>query len=100
MIRQVVAIVQKVELIQCTSCRYCTPGCPMGISIPDIFRALNTARLYPKDGRPKMYYRGLTERSGKASACIECGQCEGVCPQHLPIIDNLKEAAEVLEASS
>ncbi len=99
-IRQVVAIVQKVELIQCTSCRYCTPGCPMGISIPDIFRALNTARLYPKDGRPKMYYRGLTERSGKASACIECGQCEGVCPQHLPIIDNLKEAAEVLEASS
>ena len=54
-------------------------------------------RLYPKDSRPKMFYNGLTSSSGKASACIACGQCEGVCPQHLPIIELLKEAAEKLE---
>ena len=29
--------------------------------------------------------------------CIACGQCEGVCPQHLPIIDLLKEAAGILD---
>ena len=29
--------------------------------------------------------------------CIGCGQCEGVCPQHLPIIELMKEAAEKLE---
>ena len=39
---------------------------------------------------------GLIQRSGKASDCIACGQCEGVCPQHLPIIDLMKEAAEIL----
>ena len=87
------------NLVACTSCRYCTDGCPMGISIPDVFRAVNTLRLYPGDEfRPKMYYQGLCERTAKASECVECGQCEAVCPQHLPIIELLKEAASVFES--
>ena len=86
------------NLIACTSCRYCTDGCPMGISIPDIFRAVNTLRLYPGDEfRPKMFYQGLAERTAKASDCVGCGQCEDVCPQHLPIIELLKGAAEAFE---
>ncbi len=82
--------------IPCTSCRYCCDGCPAGIQIPDVFRALNSIRMYPKDNRPKSFYRDLTEHSGKASACVACGQCEGVCPQHLPVIELMKEAAEKL----
>ena len=35
---------------------------------------------------------------GRASECIGCGQCEGVCPQHLPIIDLLKDASAKLDA--
>ena len=85
-------------LISCTSCRYCCDGCPAKIKIPDVFRALNTVRLYPEDGRPKMFYQGLTADSGKAGDCIACGQCEGVCPQHLPIIELMKEASEKLDA--
>lgn len=82
--------------IGCTACKYCVPGCPMSISIPDVFRTINTLRRYPDDWRSKNFYSGLIQRSGKASDCIGCGQCEGVCPQHLPIIELLKEASEIL----
>lgn len=85
-------------LIQCTSCRYCVDGCPSGILIPDVFRALNTKRMYPvNDYRPHFFYNGLVGRSGRAGDCIGCGQCESVCPQHLPIIELLKEASEKLD---
>lgn len=83
--------------IGCTACKYCTDGCPMNISIPDVFRTVNTLRRYPDDWRSKNFYHGVTQRHGKASDCIGCGQCEGVCPQHLPIISLLKEAAEILD---
>lgn len=75
-------------------------GMPASISIPDIFRAVNTARLYAGDNRPRMFYTNLTRASsGKAGDCIECRQCESVCPQHLPIVELLKEAAERFEQS-
>ena len=91
-------IMLNVPQIGCTSCRYCTPGCPMHISIPDIFRAVNTMTLYGDVFRPKAFYCGLISQGyGRASECIACGQCEGVCPQHLPIIDLLKGAAEKLD---
>ena len=86
----------EVPQIGCTACKYCCDGCPMQISIPDVFRTINTLRRHPDDWRSKNFYSGLIQRSGKASDCIACGQCEGVCPQHLPIIDLMNEAAEIL----
>ncbi len=86
--------------IGCTACKYCTDGCPMHISIPDVFRAINTLRRYPDDWRAKNFYSGVASRGGRAADCVGCGQCEGVCPQHLPIIDLLKEAAGILDADA
>ena len=83
--------------VPCTACRYCCDGCPMGISIPDVFKALNTIRLYGEEDRAKNYYKKLLATSGKAGDCVQCGQCESVCPQHLSIIDLLKEASEKLD---
>ena len=86
-------------LIGCTSCRYCCDGCPMSISIPDIFTALNTLSRFKEGWRARNFYGSVTFGKGKASDCVACGQCESVCPQHLQIIDLLKTAAEKLESA-
>ena len=97
-IEEVRRIMLNVEQIGCTACRYCTDGCPMNIAIPDVFRAVNTMKLYGDEFRPKAFYGGLIGQGhGRAGDCIACGQCEGVCPQHLPIIELLKDASARLD---
>lgn len=83
--------------IPCTGCSYCTEGCPKKIAIPQYFS------LYNEDMREHLEEKGwtinftnydiLAEKFGRAKDCIGCGQCEGLCPQHLPIIENLKEVS-------
>ncbi len=83
--------------IPCTGCSYCTEGCPMHIAIPQYFS------LYNEDMREHLEEKGwtvnftnyeiLAGKFGKAGACIACRQCEGVCPQHLPIIEHLKSVS-------
>ncbi|MBO4901959.1 MAG: aldo/keto reductase [Lachnospiraceae bacterium] len=97
LINEATEAILKIPQIGCTACKYCTPGCPMQISIPDVFRAVNTIRRYPDDWRAKNFYSGVADRGGKAGDCIACGQCEGVCPQHLPIIELLKEASGLFD---
>ena len=82
--------------IPCTSCRYCVDGCPAGIPIPDLFSCWNSFQGGNHWTSKKRYF-GLTENGGGASGCLECGQCEEACPQHLPIRSLLKQTAEVFE---
>jgi len=84
------------NLIPCTACRYCVPGCPMQIKIPRIFRILNDGKIFTNLDKKKEY-NDLTASGGLASSCIKCGQCEGICPQHLSIRELLEEAAKVFE---
>lgn len=97
-VEEVRQIMTDLPQIGCTACRYCCDGCPSGISIPDVFRAVNTMTLYNEEFRPKAFYRGLVDAGmGKASDCVSCGQCESICPQHLPIISLMQEASEKLD---
>ena len=83
--------------IPCTGCSYCTEGCPKKIAIPQYFS------LYNEDMRENLEEKGwtvnytnyaiLADKFGKAKDCVACGQCEGVCPQHLPIIEKLKDVS-------
>ena len=94
-IREAQAALNADQSIKCTACHYCTAGCPMDIPIPEIFTVENRKKGSP-EFRTKREYSIVTQGRGKASDCVACGQCESVCPQHLPII-TLLEAARVNE---
>ena len=79
--------------IPCTSCHYCTKGCPMNIPIPEIFNVENRKKGSPRF-RTIREYTIITTGRGKAQDCIQCGQCEAACPQHLPIIELLEKCQD------
>ena len=83
-----------VPSIPCTGCSYCTEGCPMQIKIPDIFSARNQDIIFGQTERARNRYAQIIKDSAGADQCIQCGQCESACPQNLPIIDLLKQAAK------
>lgn len=77
--------------IDCTACEYCMP-CPENVMIPKIFQLYNNASIYDEYEEQRKDYLELIEIEKDASKCIECGHCESMCPQHLNIIDRLKDA--------
>lgn len=86
--------------LYCTGCGYCMP-CPNDVNIPENFKYMNYYRVYglaeyarqayAQLGRPGSWIKGL-----KAEACVQCGECEPKCPQHIPIVKQLQEVAEAL----
>lgn len=85
-VRQACAMIQAQRRIPCTACEYCVEGCPAGINIPVAFAYYNE--------KDRQGYQAL---SAKASACVECGACEKICPQHLEIRELLKKVAKKFE---
>lgn len=96
-VEQVCRLMRSKNMIPCTACRYCTAGCPMNISIPDLFACFNAKNAF-HDWNADYYYSNVhTVHNGKASACIKCGKCEAACPQHLPIRELLEKTAAEFE---
>ncbi len=96
-IKQAQDILDGIDSIPCTSCHYCTDGCPMQIPIPEIFSARNKQLIWEQKEAGQADYDKAVADKGMASACIQCGQCEGVCPQHIDIINRLQDCAAAFE---
>lgn len=96
-IDQVRQVLAAMPTTPCTDCKYCTEsgGCPQDIPIPGIIANDNRRRIY--DTVDFGQYAMLTRGHGKASDCIQCGACEGRCPQHLPIIELMASCAGIFE---
>ncbi len=96
-VKKAMDTLEGIEQIPCTSCHYCTAGCPMQIPIPEIFGSMNRNLVFDELEGARRDYAWRTANTGKASECIQCGQCESQCPQHIEIIDWLAKCAQVLE---
>lgn len=83
------------EQIGCTACEYCLP-CTVEINIPKVFGLWNKAYLYDEEEKSKTDYEEYLKDGVSPTECIECGKCEGICPQNLEIIEGLKKADEYL----
>ena len=100
------AAIEKVQAIfhersrnGCTTCHYCMP-CPFGVNIPGNFEAWNHASRFDQfDGflkKEKELREGDEDHS--PLACQECGACLPLCPQSIPIPDDLKRLEEEYQA--
>lgn len=87
--------------VGCTGCGYCMP-CPAGVNIPICFSYYNSKHLFENKHLQSQYMAftgGLTGgEPSYASLCKECGKCEKMCPQGLPIRRHLKEVAGDMQA--
>lgn len=97
-VNRVCQIFRSLGAIPCTACGYCTEVCPQGIPIPDLFACLN-AKKHFNSWNSAYYFELHTENGGHPTACVQCGACEGLCPQHLPIRELLQTVCREFEKS-
>ncbi|HMK47041.1 MAG TPA: aldo/keto reductase [Methanocella sp.] len=98
-VNRAVEVYRGMMKIGCTGCRYCMP-CPAGVDIPGCFAAYNTpSPVMPPRMAYMMTIGGKTEgtKSALASQCKDCGKCEQLCPQHLPIRRDLRMISKEYE---
>lgn len=88
---------RKAAAIPCTACKYCVEGCPANINIPAILDLLNEYDRFGSLISAKRSYGFRTRDKGLASACVSCGQCLDVCPQHIESAVHMARAAELFE---
>ncbi|MCI8417990.1 MAG: 4Fe-4S dicluster domain-containing protein [Lachnospiraceae bacterium] len=96
-VKKAQAELARIPQIPCTGCDYCRKGCPQQVLIPNMFRSMNNYLVYNNLQGARSNYAFETRNGGKASLCVECGQCESVCPQHISIIEELKRIVTTLE---
>ena len=85
----------KMAGLYCTGCNYCKP-CPNKVDIPGVFQRHNMGRVYGLWEHARQAYAGLMNRKEAGDACLQCGECEPKCPQHIEIRRQLEEAHAAL----
>jgi hypothetical protein len=94
-IRQVKETYRKMLRVDCTGCAYCMP-CETNVNIPLNFQLYNDTFMFKDPEMNVLLYNEMLPPEQRASNCAECGECEELCPQHIKIMDELKNVHKTL----
>ncbi len=83
------------DSVPCTKCRYCTAGCPMSISIPEMIATYNEIKMMPSTNA--IMWLDTVDENSLPSACIGCGACAAICPQKIDIPFIMKDMVRIIE---
>jgi predicted aldo/keto reductase-like oxidoreductase len=98
-VAKAVAVIRENTAIPCTGCNYCVGDCPKDIAIPGYFALYNSmkASIPAPFHVESVYYNRYLEKHGRASDCIKCRQCEKHCPQHIGVVNYLKDVSKAFD---
>ncbi len=82
--------------LPCTSCRYCTEKCPVGLDIPKLIEVYNE-NTYTDGGFISSAELEGIDADRMPSACLCCRACEEVCPQGIKISEMMSDMASRLK---
>ena len=89
LIHRVKEMYKKMLTVDCTGCAYCMP-CETNVNIPLNFTLYNDTFMFKDPEMNVLLYNEMLPPEQRASNCAECGECEELCPQHIKIMDELK----------
>ena len=82
-------------VIPCSKCSYCMP-CPNGVNIPGNFDLFNYAHLFDDVAVARFKYKVFLTEEQRSGSCIDCGTCEGLCPQKIEIGEWMPKVSALL----
>ena len=98
LIDQVRAKYNELSPIPCTKCEYCLP-CPNGVNIPRNFEIYNEMVMYEKKDAAQKTYNLWFAEDQRADKCLDCKDCEELCPQKIAISEWMPKIHEALAVS-
>ena len=85
--------------VPCTACGYCMP-CPNGVDIPRNMGIFNNGLMYGSLAEARERYHFINRDQTDVilgSSCIQCLDCEPLCPQNIPISEWMPYIHDVLD---
>lgn len=94
LVGQVRTAYEELAPIPCTKCEYCLP-CPNGVNIPRNFEIYNEGAMYSFESARGAYNNWFPAEEN-ASNCLDCKDCEQLCPQQITISEWMPKIHETL----
>lgn len=92
-------IIRSKTAVGCTGCGYCLSHCPVKMPISRYFTLYNEYARSPEEDWKMQYVYDTLGAQAKVSDCVQCGRCQAVCPQKLPISEHLLKLGRIFAYS-